>query len=39
MEVVGGERVSLNQDASVQIMLWAGNMAVSNAAMQGVLTN
>ena len=28
---------SINQDATVQLMVWAGNMTVSNAALQGVL--
>lgn len=35
VEIVGGERQSVNQDANVQLMLWAGNMAVSNRALQG----
>lgn len=35
VEVVGGERQSVNQDATVQLMLWAGNMACSNRALQG----
>lgn len=35
VEVVGGERQSVNQDATVQLMLWAGNMAVSNRKLQG----
>lgn len=35
VEVVGGERMSVNQDATVQLMLWAGNMACSNRALQG----
>lgn len=34
-EVVGGERASVNQDATVQLILWAGNMAVSNRKVQG----
>lgn len=33
--VVGGERQSVNQDATVELMLWAGNMACSNRALQG----
>jgi len=37
MEIVGGERMSLNQDAMTQIMLWAGNMTVSNRSLQGRL--
>lgn len=36
-EVVGGERTSINQDASVQFMLFAGNMATTNRALQGVM--
>ncbi len=39
MQVVGGERVSVNQDALYKIIGWAGNMTMSNAAMQGVLIN
>lgn len=35
IEVVGSERQSVNQDASVQLMLWAGNMWVSNRQLQG----
>lgn len=35
VEVVGGERMSVNQDATVQLMLWAGNMAASNRQLQG----
>lgn len=35
VEVVGGERQSVNQDATVQLMLWAGNMACSNRKLQG----
>lgn len=35
VEVVGGERQSVNQDATVQLMLWAGNMACSNRSLQG----
>ena len=33
------EKVSLNQDASVVPLLWAGNMTLSNASLQGVLLN
>ena len=39
MQVVGGERVSVNQDALYKIIGWAGNMTMSNAGMQGVLIN
>lgn len=35
VEVVGGERMSVNQDATVQLMLWAGNLAASNRMVQG----
>ena len=37
MQVIGGERVSVNQDAIYKIIGWAGNMTMSNAALQGVL--
>jgi hypothetical protein len=33
--VVGGERQSINQDATVQFMMWAGNMYISNRQLQG----
>jgi hypothetical protein len=33
-----GQRVPANQDAVVKMMLWAGNMTISNAFLQGVLT-
>ena len=39
MQVIGGERVSVNQDAMYKIIGWAGNMTMSNASMQGVLIN
>lgn len=32
-----GERESVNQDASVRLIVWAGNMTVSNSSMQAVL--
>jgi hypothetical protein len=35
IEVVGGERQSINQDATVQFMMWAGNMYISNRQLQG----
>lgn len=35
IEIVGGERQSVNQDAYVQLMLWAGNMWVTNRQLQG----
>ena len=37
MVVVGGRRYSTNQDAFVQLLLWAGNMTMSNGSLQGVL--
>ena len=37
MQVIGGDRVSVNQDAIYKIIGWAGNMTMSNAALQGVL--
>lgn len=37
-EVEEGERVPVNQDAIVKMMLWAGNMTLSNAFLQGILT-
>jgi hypothetical protein len=33
------EKISINQDASVVPLLWAGNMTLSNASLQGVLIN
>lgn len=39
MKVIGGERMSVNQDALYKIIGWAGNMTMSNAALQGVLLN
>ncbi len=39
MTVVGGERMAINQDAYYKIIGWAGNMTMSNAALQGVLIN
>jgi hypothetical protein len=33
-----GKRVSINQDAEVQILAWAGNMTASNLSLQGVLS-
>ena len=32
------DRVSVNQDAMVKLLGWAGNMTLSNARLQGVLT-
>ena len=37
MVPIGGERFSTNQDAMVKLIGWAGNMTLSNAALQGVL--
>lgn len=39
MKVIGGERMAVNQDAIYKIIGWAGNMTMSNAALQGVLIN
>lgn len=39
MNAVGGDRMSINQDALYKIIGWAGNMTMSNAATQGVLVN
>lgn len=35
--VLNGERQSVNQDAMVKIMGWAGNLTASNLRLQGVL--
>lgn len=37
MKVIGGDRLSVNQDALYRIIGWAGNMTMSNASLQGVL--
>ncbi len=37
MDIIGGVRSSVNQDADVQLMLFAGNLTVSNRALQGRL--
>src|SRR3990167_4083132 len=34
---IGGERQSVNQDAIVKLIGWAGNMTTSNSSLQGVL--
>lgn len=34
---IGPKRMSVNQDASVKLMGWAGNMTISNRRLQGVL--
>lgn len=36
---LGGNRMNANQDATVKLMGWAGNMTTSNASLQGVLFN
>lgn len=38
MVVDQSERKPLNQDAMCRVVLWAGNMTLSNAQLQGVLT-
>jgi hypothetical protein len=37
MVPIGGERMSVNQDAMVKLIGFAGNMTLSNALLQGVL--
>lgn len=37
MVPLGGERMSVNQDAVVKLIGWAGNMTASNCFLQGVL--
>jgi hypothetical protein len=37
MVPIGGDRVSVNQDAVVKLIAWAGNMTLSNSRLQGVL--
>jgi len=37
MSVIGGDRFSTNQDAMVRLIGWAGNMTISNRALQGVI--
>ena len=34
---IGGERQSVNQDAIVKLIGWAGNLCTSNSSLQGVL--
>jgi hypothetical protein len=34
---IGGERQSINQDAVVKLIGWAGNLTTSNSSLQGVL--
>lgn len=38
-EAIGGDRQSVNQDAIVKLMGWAGNLTSSGARYQGVLTD
>jgi hypothetical protein len=33
-----GSRYSVNQDAAVQILAWAGNLTMSGAQFQGVMS-
>jgi hypothetical protein len=35
---IGGERQSVNQDAIVKLIGWAGNLTCSGAQFNGVLT-
>lgn len=37
MVPIGGERQSVNQDAMVKLIGWAGNLTMSNAFLQGVI--
>ena len=36
-KVIGGDRMSVNQDAIVRIFAWAGNVTCCNRSLQGVL--
>ena len=36
-KVIGGSRQNINQDVTVRLMVWAGNMTCNNASLQGVL--
>jgi hypothetical protein len=36
---IGDDRFSVNQDAMVRLIGFAGNMTLSNAFLQGVLNN
>jgi hypothetical protein len=36
--VAGKKRMSFNQDASAEILLWAGNLTCSGAQFQGRIT-
>lgn len=35
---IGGDRFSVNQDATVRLIGWAGNLTISNRRLQGVLS-
>lgn len=37
MKQIGGDRMSINQDAIIRVIAWAGNMTISNRSMQGVI--
>ena len=37
--VLGRDRVAINQDATVRLFGWAGNMTISNPSLQAVLWN
>jgi hypothetical protein len=37
MEVVGGERMAINQDSMVKLILWAGQLTTSCRFLQAVL--
>ena len=37
MKPLDGDRVSVNQDAMVKLIVWAGNLTASNLSLQGVL--
>jgi hypothetical protein len=37
MVVIGGDRMSTNQDAFVRLLGWAGNLTCSNRSLQAVL--
>lgn len=39
MEVLGGDRQPVNQDATIKLVGWAGNMTGSNLMLQGILFN
>ena len=36
-KVIGGDRNNVNQDATIRIMGWAGNLTAKNLSLQGVL--